>query len=113
MKYFASLLIAVPLVASCTVIQDDYYAPNYHGHSQYIPVTRTAHHAHAPVHRVQPNTHGHKGPVVRHRAVRAGTTHGHVEAKPNVHGHNEPKVRPQARNPGTPVQVPSRAHGHN
>lgn len=97
MKYLVSCLLALPLLTSCTVIEEQYYDPGY-----YPPPPRVE------VHPIQPrpqfnNYHGHDNNGPRPAPGRR-VYQGH----PNNGGH------PVVVNP-RPAQahVPKNAHGHN
>ena len=113
MRYLVSSLLVLPLLSSCTVIEEQYYERGY-----YVPAPRVE------VRPVNPYRHYHANPVYR-PARTGGVYHGHpvtkgnpvliaprprpaqVEAQQNVHGHtgNSGTVHGHAGNSGT-------VHGH-
>lgn len=102
MKYLLSCLIALPLVASCTVIQEEYYEPGYYAPPPGVEVER---YAPPPVYYRdnQPHYHGH---TAYRPAPRGRVYHGH----PNTGRGNPVVVNPR----GAQTQVPPQQniHGH-
>jgi len=120
MKYLVSLILAIPLITSCTVIQEEYYEPNYYNPPPRVEVVPDYNHRHyhdgrRTVYRPAPRGrvyHGHT--QVAPNAVIINPRAPQVRAQQNVHGHNGNAgvvVRPSA--PGTQVQVQPNVHGHN
>ncbi|WP_238400300.1 hypothetical protein [Legionella bononiensis] len=113
MRYLVSSLLVLPLLSSCTVIEEQYYDRGY-----YVPAPRVE------VRPVNPHRHYHANPVYR-PARTGGVYHGHpvtngntvliaprprsaqVEVQQNVHGHtgNSGTVHGHAGSSGT-------VHGH-
>lgn len=123
MRYLVSSLLTLPLLISCTSVQQDYYAPGFY--NSVVPVHRHSYQAphpyqgqvvshivrHETVHHGHGATNGKK--IIRHPKTRAQVqqnVHGHDEPQGNVHGHSSPAVNGSVmhqHNGSAPVQAKS------
>lgn len=95
-KPLSLLLLLFPAIGSCVVLDDHYYASNWHGHSS--PVIRVEVPPASFHRRPAPRRfHGHVIPHKRHRHGLAyeqrrlpqANVHGHIgQGLVNVHGHD-------------------------
>lgn len=130
MKYFITALIAMPLLGSCTVVEERYYEPRYYTpptRVEIIPDNQPRYYRHGNYHPAPrgPVYHGHAragstAVVVNPRAPRSqirpqNNVHGHAPSQANVHGHDDapaPIVK-QAITPGAASVNQSNTHGHH
>ncbi|HRD71076.1 MAG TPA: hypothetical protein PK657_13125 [Legionella sp.] len=128
MKYLVTCLMVLPVMTACTVIQEDYYQPDYYRPAPQVEVRRY----HPPVHYHNENRryHGHN----EYRpAPQGGSYHGHSsvgsapQVQGNVHGHDESnqQIKPIARIQSsstesavkienhTQVNTQTNTHGHS
>ncbi|HDO7894502.1 TPA: hypothetical protein P5J68_002486 [Legionella pneumophila] len=131
MKYLIPCVVLFPLLSSCTVIQEDFYQPEYLGPAPRVEVTPSYpqghYHRHynqryhsnnryysAPrgkVHYEHAKTQGHAA------VVTPPPSHARVEVQKNVHGHNanNGQVHGHAHDNGNVHSHPdsSNVHGHD
>lgn len=113
MKYFILGLLSLPLITSCTVVQEEYYGPP----PAHVEVYRNDN----PGYYHRPHAHPYQRGQVYSRSPRyverPANTHGHgqrgVVVPQNAHGHGQAAQAPQnTHGHGQAAQAPQNAHGH-